>query len=71
MIKLPIRPERGESRMRPHCVHRTGERGLLYASLAWSGLWVLGTLIAIELLVQGAGWLYFGIALRLTRSVAR
>ena len=37
---------------------------LLYASLPWSGLWVLGTLVAIELLIQGAGWLYFGIALR-------
>ena len=37
---------------------------LLYARLPWSGLWVLGTLIAVELLVQGAGWLYFGVALR-------
>jgi len=26
---------------------------LLYASLPWSGLWVLGTLIGIELVVQG------------------
>ena len=26
---------------------------LLYASLPWSGLWVLGTLIGVELLVQG------------------
>ncbi len=43
---------------------------LLYANLPWSGLWVLGTLIAVELLVQGAGWLYFGIALRFTRSLA-
>jgi uncharacterized membrane protein HdeD (DUF308 family) len=38
--------------------------GLLYASLPWSGLWVLGTLIAVELLVQGIGWLSFGLALR-------
>jgi uncharacterized membrane protein HdeD (DUF308 family) len=30
---------------------------LLTASLPWSGLWVLGTLIAVELLVQGASWL--------------
>jgi uncharacterized membrane protein HdeD (DUF308 family) len=37
---------------------------LLYASLPWSGLWVLGTLIAIELLVQGLSWLYLGLALR-------
>jgi uncharacterized membrane protein HdeD (DUF308 family) len=28
---------------------------LLYASLPWSGLWVLGTLIAVELLLQGRG----------------
>jgi uncharacterized membrane protein HdeD (DUF308 family) len=45
---------------------------LLYTNLPWSGLWVLGTLIAIELLVQGGGWLYFGIALRIAgRGVAR
>ncbi|HUC18329.1 MAG TPA: HdeD family acid-resistance protein [Acetobacteraceae bacterium] len=37
---------------------------LLYASLPWSGLWVLGTLIAVELLVQGVSWLSFGLALR-------
>jgi uncharacterized membrane protein HdeD (DUF308 family) len=37
---------------------------LLYATLPWSGLWILGTLIAVDLLVQGGGWLYFGIALR-------
>jgi uncharacterized membrane protein HdeD (DUF308 family) len=42
--------------------------GLLYRSLPWSGLWVLGALIAVELLVQGGGWLYFGIALRLARD---
>jgi uncharacterized membrane protein HdeD (DUF308 family) len=44
--------------------------GLLYANLPWSGLWVLGTLIAVELLVQGAGWLYLGIALRFVRRTA-
>ena len=38
--------------------------GLLYANMPWPGLWLLGTLIAVELFVQGAGWLYFGIALR-------
>jgi len=43
---------------------------LLYANLPWSGLWVLGTLIAVELLTQGAGWLYFGIALRFVRRTA-
>ncbi len=36
----------------------------LYASLPWSGLWVLGTLIAIELLIQGFTWLRLGISLR-------
>ena len=41
---------------------------LLYASLPWSGLWVLGTLIAIELLIQGSSWLYFGLALRFARD---
>jgi uncharacterized membrane protein HdeD (DUF308 family) len=40
---------------------------LLYASLPWSGLWLLGTLIAVELLVQGVSWLYFGLALRTAR----
>ena len=43
---------------------------LIYANLPWSGLWVLGTLIAVELLVQGAGWLYFGIALGFARRAA-
>lgn len=42
--------------------------GLLYANMPWPGLWLLGTLIAIELLIQGAGWLYFGIALRFAPS---
>ena len=40
---------------------------LLYASLPWSGLWVLGTLIGVELLVQGMTWLMFGMALRRLR----
>ncbi|MGH7212261.1 MAG: HdeD family acid-resistance protein [Acetobacteraceae bacterium] len=40
---------------------------LIYTSLPWSGLWILGTLIAIELVVQGCGWLYFGFALRFSR----
>jgi uncharacterized membrane protein HdeD (DUF308 family) len=37
---------------------------MLYATLPWSGLWVLGTLIAIELLVQGFTWVRFGFAMR-------
>ena len=37
---------------------------MLYATLPWSGFWVIGTLIAVELLVQGFSWLRFGISLR-------
>jgi uncharacterized membrane protein HdeD (DUF308 family) len=37
---------------------------MLYLSLPWSGLWVLGTLIGVELVVQGVTWLMFGMALR-------
>jgi uncharacterized membrane protein HdeD (DUF308 family) len=37
---------------------------ILYATLPWSGLLVLGTLIGIELVVQGVTWLQFGLALR-------
>ncbi|HUN41146.1 MAG TPA: HdeD family acid-resistance protein [Acetobacteraceae bacterium] len=37
---------------------------MLYATLPWSGLWILGTLIGIELLVQGFTWLRFGFAMR-------
>jgi len=37
---------------------------MLYATLPWSGMWVLGTLIGIELLVQGFTWLRFGFAMR-------
>jgi uncharacterized membrane protein HdeD (DUF308 family) len=37
---------------------------LLYVSLPWSGLWALGTLIAVDLVVQGVSSLYFGLALR-------
>ncbi len=37
---------------------------LIYLTLPWPGLWVLGTLIAIELFVQGSGWFYVGLALR-------
>jgi uncharacterized membrane protein HdeD (DUF308 family) len=37
---------------------------MLYTMLPWSGLWVVGTLIAVELVVQGISWLQFGLALR-------
>ena len=37
---------------------------LLYKTLPWSSLFLLGTLIGIELLVQGMTWLQFGLALR-------
>lgn len=39
----------------------------LYATLPWSGLWVLGTLIAVELIFHGAAWFEFGLALRRTQ----
>jgi uncharacterized membrane protein HdeD (DUF308 family) len=37
---------------------------LLFMELPWSGLWVLGTLIAIELIMMGVTWLQFGLTLR-------
>ena len=37
---------------------------LLVVQLPWSGLWVLGTLIAIELIFMGFNWLQFGLTLR-------
>lgn len=43
---------------------------LLLASLPWSGLWVLGMLIGIELAVQGFSWLAFGIILNRVRTLA-
>jgi uncharacterized membrane protein HdeD (DUF308 family) len=42
----------------------------LVASLPWSGLWVLGTLVAVELIVHGLTWLQFGWALRGARGTA-
>ena len=42
---------------------------LLYSTLPWSGLWVLGTLIGVELIIQGISWVQFGLSLRhLARS---
>ena len=37
---------------------------MLYLMLPWSGLWVVGTLIAVELIVHGVSWIQFGLALR-------
>jgi uncharacterized membrane protein HdeD (DUF308 family) len=37
---------------------------LLFLQLPWSGLWVLGTLIGIELIFMGFNWLQFGLTLR-------
>jgi uncharacterized membrane protein HdeD (DUF308 family) len=39
---------------------------LLYLTLPWSGLWVVGTLIAVELVFHGVSWIQFGLALRKT-----
>jgi uncharacterized membrane protein HdeD (DUF308 family) len=39
---------------------------MLYATLPWSGFWLLGTLIAVELAIQGLAWLQFGLSLRRT-----
>ena len=37
---------------------------LVYLSLPWSGLWLLGTLVAIELVIGGVSALMFGLSLR-------
>lgn len=39
---------------------------MLYMTLPWSGLWVVGTLIAVELIVHGVSWVQFGLALHRT-----
>ncbi len=39
---------------------------LLYLMLPWSGLWVVGTLIAVELIFHGVSWIQFGLALHRT-----
>ncbi|ATU73517.1 hdeD [Komagataeibacter rhaeticus] len=36
----------------------------LYATLPWSGLWLIGTFVAVELIAAGLGWIQFGLALR-------
>jgi uncharacterized membrane protein HdeD (DUF308 family) len=43
---------------------------MLFLTLPWSGLWGLGALIGIELLVQGFSWISVGFALRHTRRPA-
>lgn len=44
---------------------------LLYLTLPWSSLWILGTVIAIGLLIQGLTWLRFGFELRTLARRAR
>jgi uncharacterized membrane protein HdeD (DUF308 family) len=39
---------------------------MLYLMLPWSGLWVVGTLIAVELIFHGVSWIQFGLAMRRT-----
>ena len=39
---------------------------LLWWSLPWSSLWVVGTLIAVELIFHGVSWIQFGLTLRKT-----
>ena len=37
---------------------------LIYLSIPWSSLWLLGTIVAVELVLHGAAWIDFGLALR-------
>ena len=37
---------------------------LLFLGLPWTSLWLLGTIIAVELIFHGVGWISFGLALR-------
>ncbi|MDE2007215.1 MAG: DUF308 domain-containing protein [Rhodospirillales bacterium] len=41
-----------------------GVGAALWLLLPWPGLWVPGSLIAVELIVHGAAWFEFGLALR-------
>lgn len=43
---------------------------MLYATMPWSSLWILGTLIGVELIFQGAGWVGFSLDLRRQRLPA-
>ena len=40
----------------------------LYLSLPWSGLWLLGTFIAVDLIASGVSWVQFGLALRASNT---
>jgi uncharacterized membrane protein HdeD (DUF308 family) len=40
----------------------------LYLTLPWSGLWLIGTFVAVELIVSGVSWVQFGLALRATQQ---
>ena len=39
----------------------------LYMSLPWTSLWLLGTIIAVELVFQGVAWIRLSFALRVMR----
>ncbi|GBQ69823.1 hypothetical protein AA103196_2322 [Ameyamaea chiangmaiensis NBRC 103196] len=39
---------------------------MLYMTLPWSGLWLIGTFVGVELIVAGFSWIQIGLALRLT-----
>lgn len=41
----------------------------LYLTLPWSGLWLIGTFIAVELIVSGLGWVQVGLALRRQQDI--
>lgn len=43
---------------------------MLYATMPWSSLWILGTLIGVELIFQGAGWTGFSLDLRRRHNLA-
>jgi len=40
---------------------------LLYMSLPWASLWLLGTVIAVELIFHGVAWINLGLSLRKAR----
>lgn len=43
---------------------------MLYATMPWSSLWILGTLIGVELIFQGVGWTGFSLNLRQRHRLA-
>ncbi|MCX2564029.1 HdeD family acid-resistance protein [Acetobacter thailandicus] len=40
----------------------------LYFTLPWSGLWLIGTFVAVELIISGMSWLQLGLALRRSQA---